>query len=367
MKTFHSKYTFEEINNKFDSTDRLSLFRQGLDALEKDLLKESQRMKNKYRVNYTLHESFHYSIVEAANETEADNTVFNKLGEPEDYKPLGVEEIKTELIEPGNDSALVGIINKLIIDEWEAINGYNDASVTAQSVGLMDTAMLFADLAKEELQHVGELQQLMKTFDANTDAIASGEEEAAEKLDESFDYENIDVNQVSTENLNTEQDLLDAGYRYVASNSPYDLYRKIISGKGDWYAVNYGNNTLQHITYAQALGDEPIDDTKGIKMLSKELGKKLLPKNESVEDLSEVEKAELLTTVAKKYRVKDIEEFKEGLVNGKYDRYIEYSVSEPTNSVEVMAVDMSKDTGAVIYRYFVDIRDGSIIVFVNVK
>lgn len=82
----------------------------------------------------------------------------------------------------------------------------------------------------------------------------------------------------------TEQDLLDAGYKYVASNSPYDLYRKIIGGKGDWYAVNYENNTVQHITYAQARGYEPIDDTTGIKRLSKELGKKLLPQNESLGD-----------------------------------------------------------------------------------
>lgn len=87
-----------------------------------------------------------------------------------------------------------------------------------------------------------------------------------------------------TESYSTEQDLIDAGYKYVASNSPYDLYRKIIGGKGDWYAVNYENNTVQHITYAQARGDEPIDDKTGIKRLSKELGKKLLPQNESVDD-----------------------------------------------------------------------------------
>lgn len=82
----------------------------------------------------------------------------------------------------------------------------------------------------------------------------------------------------------TEKDLIDAGYKYVASNSPYNLYRKIIGGKGDWYAVNYENNTVQHITYAQARGYEPIDDTTGIKKLSMELGKKLLPQNESLGD-----------------------------------------------------------------------------------
>lgn len=88
----------------------------------------------------------------------------------------------------------------------------------------------------------------------------------------------------------TEKDLIDAGYKYVASNSPYNLYRKIISGKGDWYAVNYENNTVQHITYAQARGDEPIDDKTGIKKLSMELGKKLLPKNESADDIEWVDK-----------------------------------------------------------------------------
>ena len=109
--------------------------------------------------------------------------------------------------------------------------------------------------------------------------------EAAKKfVDELVTKDKMYESTTNTESYSTEQDLLDAGYKYVASNSPYNLYRKIISGKGDWYAVNYENNTVQHITYAQARGDEPIDDKTGIKRLSKELGKKLLPQNESVDD-----------------------------------------------------------------------------------
>lgn len=109
--------------------------------------------------------------------------------------------------------------------------------------------------------------------------------EAAKKfVDELVTKDKMYESTANTESYSTEQDLIDAGYKYVASNSPYDLYRKIIGGKGDWYAVNYENNTVQHITYAQARGDEPIDDTTGIKRLSKELGKKLLPQNESVDD-----------------------------------------------------------------------------------
>ena len=109
--------------------------------------------------------------------------------------------------------------------------------------------------------------------------------EAAKKfVDELVTKDKMYESTTNTESYSTEQDLIDAGYKYVASNSPYDLYRKIISGKGDWYAVNYENNTVQHITYAQARGDEPIDDKTGIKKLSMELGKKLLPQNESLGD-----------------------------------------------------------------------------------
>lgn len=109
--------------------------------------------------------------------------------------------------------------------------------------------------------------------------------EAAKKfVDELVTKDKMYESTTTTESYSTEKDLIDAGYKYVASNSPYDLYRKIIGGKGDWYAVNYENNTVQHITYAQARGYEPIDDKTGIKRLSKELGKKLLPQNESVDD-----------------------------------------------------------------------------------
>lgn len=225
--------------------------------------------KKKYRVNYLLNESFHYSIVEAENEDAADEIVFDALGEPESYDLLGVEEDKTHLIKPGNDSAMSDIINQLIIDEWEAINGYNAASVTAQQIGLEDAARLFSDLSKEEIEHVGELQELLKSFDKNTHAIANGEEEAKDKLEESF------------------------------------------------------------------------------------------------EDLDEVDKAKVVTVVDKKYR-KSVDELIDDINEGKFDKY-EYTVSEPTNSIEFMTKDMSNGSGKVIYRYFIDEDNGEILVYVNVS
>lgn len=224
----------------------------------------------KYRVNYLLNENFHYSLVEAESTGAADEIVYDALGEPDDYKLLGVEEDKTAVIEPGVDSAMAEIINKLIIDEWEAISGYNSASVTAQSMGLMDAAELLSDLSKEEVEHVGELQQLLKSFDKNTEAIEDGAEEAKDKLDESF------------------------------------------------------------------------------------------------EDLDESDKVKVITLVDEKYK-SSVEDFIKDLLDGKYDRKLEYTVSEPIRSFEIVTRDMSNGEGKVIYRYFIDENDGSILVYVNVK
>ena len=289
MLTFNTPYTEEEINARLVKIDHDRLSNKGVEAMRKDAIRnfdlaksiseEVEEMKKtrakkesirKYRVNYMLNESFHYSIVEAENEDAADEIVFDALGEPESYDLLGVEEDKVHLLEPGNDSAMAEIINKLIIDEWEAISGYNSASVTAQQMGLEDAASLLADLSKEETEHVGELQELLKSFDKNTHAIVDGEEEAKDKLDE------------------------------------------------------------------------------------------------SLEDLDEVDYAKLVTIVDKKYRT-NVDKFVDDVMQGKHDRDIEYTVSEPNNSIEFAEKDMSNNTGKVIYRYFIDIDNGELLVYVNVK
>lgn len=190
MLTFKTNLSEEEMLKRWEAIDHDTLFKQGIDSIIKDIQQAKKEGKikpmKKYRVNYLLNESFHYSLVEAENEDAADEIVYDYLGEPDKYKLLGVEEDTTHVIEPGKDSAMAEIINKLIIDEWEAISGYNSASVTAQEMGLEDAAKLLSDLSKEETEHVGELQELLKSFDKNTDAIEDGAEEAKDKLEESF-------------------------------------------------------------------------------------------------------------------------------------------------------------------------------------
>ena len=72
-------------------------------------------------------------------------------------------------------------------------------------------------------------------------------------------------------------------------NKYYQLYRKIENGKGVWAAAEldkYGSDVVGEpfkITYEQARGFEPIEDSS-IRKLSRDLGKKLLPKRENLNE-----------------------------------------------------------------------------------
>ena len=87
--------------------------------------------------------------------------------------------------------------------------------------------------------------------------------------------------------------------------------------------------------------------------------------NESFEDLNEVDKAKVITIVDEKYK-KSVDELIDDINEGRFDKY-DYTVSEPTNSIEFMTKDMSNGSGKVIYRYFIDGDNGEILVYVNVK
>ena len=244
---YKTNVPLEQIEKRFIEMerDRPALWKKSMETLRKDVEKLTQKKnsktlesKKKFRVNYLLKESYHYTIVEAIDEEEAEDKVFEFLGNPvEDYTSLGVEEDKTHILQPGDDSAMAEIINKLIIDEWEAVSGYNSASVTAQDLHLEDAAKLFSDLSKEELEHVGELQQLLKSFDKNTHSIVNGEEEAKDKLDESFE----DLDEVEQAKVIT---LIDEKYH----SSVEDFLKDFNSGKFDKdfdYVLSEPTNSIE--------------------------------------------------------------------------------------------------------------------------
>lgn len=325
----------EEFDEAFRNIDakRSVLWEGSMSMLRNDLQKGKKPIieSKKYRVNYLLNESYHYSIVEAANEDDAETQVKKYLDNPDrKIVTLGVEEREGSMLEPGSDSAMAEIINQLIVDEWEAISGYNSASVTAQQIGAEDAAKLFADIAREEAAHVGELQQLLKSIDENTHAISEGEEEAQQKLDESVESD-YRVMQKSYKNSQSFKDIdKESGeFRDLTDdlkhkNIPYDIY--------------YNKQDKGATVFYESVSN--------------------------LDRLSETDRAKVITVVDETYN-KTVEELIEQIQDGKFDS-LKYEIREP-NGIEFFNMDMSNGKGEVIYHYFLMPQNGDIIVYVDVK
>ena len=78
-----------------------------------------------------------------------------------------------------------GLINALIQDEWQAIQGYNDAIATLSTTDIdTDIINIFKDIANEENIHIGQLQKALEMVSPNVSSISEGEQEGAEQLEE---------------------------------------------------------------------------------------------------------------------------------------------------------------------------------------
>ena len=78
-----------------------------------------------------------------------------------------------------------GLINALIQDEWQAIQGYNDAIATLSTTDIdTDIINVFKDIANEENIHIGQLQKALEMVSPNVSSISEGEQEGAEQLEE---------------------------------------------------------------------------------------------------------------------------------------------------------------------------------------
>ena len=76
------------------------------------------------------------------------------------------------------DFGISAILNDLIIDEWEAIDGYNSAIITLLDLGKEDAVGVLRDIVNEENIHIGQLEQVMKSVSPNANSINDGEQEA---------------------------------------------------------------------------------------------------------------------------------------------------------------------------------------------
>lgn len=109
-----------------------------------------------------------------------------------------VKEAETEEI-PAAPQTPLGVtiantLNTLIRDEWEAIEGYNDALSTLRAMGGVEDengepvpdcegiVKVIEDIVNEENLHVGQLQKALELVSPNAESIKTGDEEAEKQL-----------------------------------------------------------------------------------------------------------------------------------------------------------------------------------------
>ena len=109
-----------------------------------------------------------------------------------------VKETETEEIPAAPQTPLkvtiANTLNTLIRDEWEAIEGYNDALSTLRAMnGVEDEngepvpdcegiVKVIEDIVNEENLHVGQLQKALELVSPNAESIKTGDEEAEKQL-----------------------------------------------------------------------------------------------------------------------------------------------------------------------------------------
>lgn len=138
----------------------------------------------------------------------------NKLTLNEDLfafvDPVDCEEQSSEepLSAPQSSvaSGMAQVINNLIVDEWDAISGYNSALETVKVQGMEhqeEAIKILTDIVNEENIHVGQLQKLLQLYSPNAESINSGADEADKQImatdptltesKSTFDFDDIKV------------------------------------------------------------------------------------------------------------------------------------------------------------------------------
>lgn len=109
---------------------------------------------------------------------------YSKEANP-DNKDLSedVKVVDKNQAEIDKKAGLENLLNDLINDENEAINGYNSAIVNFELEGKSDLTNVFRDIIKDEQNHIGNLQKVLNEINPTTIAnLEQGQQEAADTL-----------------------------------------------------------------------------------------------------------------------------------------------------------------------------------------
>lgn len=125
----------------------------------------------------------YYSILRSMKEVAEDIHNEDALSFVNNLLKENLSEDIEEDTGPDVNKGISGLLNNLIISEYDAIDQYNSAIATAESLGVTQIIPILKDIVTEEHTHVGQLQAAVKLFDTAANAVEQGTEEAEDQLD----------------------------------------------------------------------------------------------------------------------------------------------------------------------------------------
>lgn len=109
-----------------------------------------------------------------------------------------LEETSQVIDDDTSNHGMLGLVNSLIISEYDAIDQYNSAMATAEAEGNIDIIPVLKDIIAEEHTHVGQLQAAAKLFDQSANNVDKGKEEATDQLEQGA-VEETELNDITEE------------------------------------------------------------------------------------------------------------------------------------------------------------------------
>lgn len=100
----------------------------------------------------------------------------------EDIEIVAEVEPSKQTVTAGPDAGIAGLINNLIIQNWDMNGAYTDLIVNADSNNQHNIANLAKDIVADINNHIGKLQAALAMLSPNVENIAAGESEAAQQL-----------------------------------------------------------------------------------------------------------------------------------------------------------------------------------------
>lgn len=167
----------ENLDESLDPDDRLDLFDDITHAIKMAIL-------DQHNAEDVSREDVEAAIDFAMTKLYDENNISENFKK---VKPINEESSTPETLE---ENGVSYHLIKLIKDEWEAIQGYNDfMDILRQMGGKEEIIKVIEDIAGEENLHVGQLQAIMNTVAPNSEKIGEGEAEAQEQLSNSIPQE----------------------------------------------------------------------------------------------------------------------------------------------------------------------------------